>query len=257
MEKIIFRRERKQFIKNKKIIIKRQKQFFIKDLTKDFNTDEGIVSKKELRKKDGSVIKTNIGKEYTIFPASFIDKFRKIKRLAQIITPKDIGLIIAETGIGKQSKVVDAGAGSGALACYLAHIAKEVTTYDIRDDCLGVVQDNKAFFDLKNLKIKKQDVYKKIDEKDVDVVVLDLPEPWNALDNAYTALKPGGFLVTYLPTILQVNDLVKSVEKLDGFIYIETVELIERQWKIEDKAVRPTTKGVWHTGFISFFRKIK
>lgn len=257
-EKVLFRKERSKVIEDtgKEIVISNQRSFFVKDISNDFSTDEGFISKKDLKKKDGSVVKTNIGKEFNIFTASFPDKLRKIGRLAQIITPKDVGLIIAETGINKTSKIVDAGAGSGALACSLANIAKSVTTYDIRDDCLKIVRDNKKFLKLNNLKIKKGDIYRNIEERDVDVITLDVPEPWHALDNVCKALKPGGFLVTYLPTVLQISDLVKSAGMIDELAHIKTVELIERQWKIKGRAVRPTTKGIWHTAFLSFFRRI-
>src|SRR3989338_8720801 len=102
------------------------KRFLVKDTSKDMHTQFGYFNKKDLKAKSGK-IKTNTGKEFTIFNPFFIDLYRKIKRDAQIIPLKDIGLIVSETGVNNKSKVVDAGAGSGALACFLANIAKEVT----------------------------------------------------------------------------------------------------------------------------------
>src|SRR3989338_5458767 len=140
-------------VESRKILISAEgKSFYLKDISKDFHCQFGLISSKDLKKKDGSIIKTNTGKELKIFTATFIDSYKRIKRGAQIITRKDIGLIVAETGINKHSKVVDAGAGSGALSCFLANLCKEVTTYEIREDFIKLVEKNKEFLNLKNLK---------------------------------------------------------------------------------------------------------
>jgi tRNA (adenine57-N1/adenine58-N1)-methyltransferase len=182
--------------------------------------------------------------------------YRKIKRDAQIIPLKDVGLIIAETGINKESKLLDAGSGSGALACFLASIVKEVITYEIREDFIGIVKQNIEFLGLKNIKIKNKNIYEEIEEKNVDVVTLDVPEPWKALDNCAKALKPGGFLVSYSPSIPQIIDFVNAIRKNESFVYIKTVEIIEREWEVEERRVRPKSKSI-HSGFLSFARKVK
>ncbi len=238
------------------LITKEGKEFYIRDTSKDFHCQFGLVKAKDLTKKDGSIIKTNTNKELTIFSPSFIDTYKKIKRAPQIITRKDIGIIIAETGINKNSKVVDAGAGSGALACFLANICKEVTTYEIREDFIKIVEKNKELLGLKNLKIKNKDIYKGIDEKDIDLLTLDLPEPWKAINSAKKALKTGGFLVSYSPTIPQVTDFVNTINKDKDFIHIKTIELIQREWEIEERKVRPITTQTVHTGFLSFVRRV-
>ena len=235
---------------------KEGKTFYVQDLDKDFHSQFGFVSKKDFKRKDGAILKTNTGKELMLFSPSFIDSYKRIKRGAQIITRKDIGLIVAETCINKDSKVVDAGAGSGALACFLANICKEVTTYDIREDFIKIVEKNKEFLNLKNLKIKNKNIYDGIDEKNIDLVTLDLPEPWLAIETAKKALKVGGFLVSYSPTIPQVIDFVNAIKKDKDFVHLKTTELIPREWEIEDRKVRPITTQTVHTGFLSFVRKI-
>ena len=258
MKKLLITKGKKEFVKDLNRIVKidRPRKYLIQDISKDFHCKEGVMLKKDLKKKDGSKIKTNIKKEFTLLTADFIDIYKKIKRSAQIVSLKDIGLIIAETGINKTSKVVDAGAGSGALACFLANICKEVTTYEIRDDFLKIVKENKEKLNLKNLKIKKKDIYKAIHEKNVDLITLDIPEPWKALDSAKKALKVGGFLVSYSPTIPPIVDFVNIVNKNDNFIHLKTIELIKREWEIEGRKVRPITTQNVHTGFLSFVRRI-
>ena len=243
----------------KKVLITRQgRKFYAKDLSQDLHTQFGFLKKDELKKaKEGDLLKSNTNKEFYIFNPFFIDLYRKIKRDAQIIPLKDIGIIIAEIGINKRSKVLDAGSGSGALACFLASIAKEVVTYEIREDFIEVVKQNIEFLKLNNIKIKKINIYEKIEDKDIDAVILDLPEPWNALGNCSKALNPGGFLVSYSPSVPQVADFVNAVRKNENFVYLKTVEVTEREWEVEERKVRPKSTGIGHSGFLSFARKVK
>ena len=243
----------------KKVLITKQgKKFYARDLNQDLHTQYGFIKKEDLTKaKEGDLLKSNTNREFFIFNPSFIDLYRKIKRDAQIIPLKDIGLIIAETGINRESRILDAGSGSGALACFLASIAKEVTTYEIREDFIEIVKSNIEFLGLKNIKIKNKDIYKDIYDKNIDVIILDVPEPWNALENCAKALKAGGFLVSYSPSIPQVTDFVNAARKNESFIYLKSVELVEREWEVEEGRVRPKSKGIGHSGFLSFARKVK
>jgi tRNA (adenine57-N1/adenine58-N1)-methyltransferase len=254
MSKILIKKVKVLKEKNKEIILEKPRKYLVQDISKDFHSKDGIVLKKDLKRKNGSKVKTNIGKEFTLLSADFMDIYKKIKRGAQIISLKDIGAIVAYTGINKTSKVVDAGAGSGALACFLAHICKEVTTYEIRDDFYKIVKENKEKLDLKNLNVKKKDVFKGISERNVDLVTLDLPDPWNALGVVSKALKIGGYLVSYSPTIFQVADFVNKLS--DDYVHLLTLELIKREWEIKGRKVRPITTQNVHTGFLSFVRKI-
>ena len=238
----------------KKVLINKQgRKFFAYDLDKDVHTQYGFIKAGDLKKDKAS---TNTGKELHIFDPSFIDSYRKIKRGAQIVSLKDIGFIISETGIDKNSKVVDAGAGSGALSLFLAHLVKDVTTYEIREDFMKIVKGNIDFLKLKNIKIKDKDIYEGISEKNVDLITLDVPEPWKVLEHASKALKPGGFLISYSPSVPQVEDFVNAAIKMDDFVVLKTVEIIEREWEVEERRVRPKSKGIGHTGFLSVVRRI-
>lgn len=238
------------------MLTKEGRKFFVKDTSGDMHTEFGYIKKSDLAKKDGSKLMSNTNTEFMIFSPFFIDVYQKIKRDAQIIPLKDVGAILAETGINKKSKIVDAGAGSGALACFLANMAKEVVTYDIREDFIEIVKKNAEFLGLKNLRVKNKDIYKEIDEKDADTIVLDVPEPWKALDSCSKALKVGGFLVSYSPTIVQVSDMANAACKRNDFIHAKTLEMIEREWEVEQRKVRPKSRMLGHSGFLSFFRRV-
>lgn len=243
----------------KKVLVTKQgRKFYAKSLDEDLHTQYGFVKKEELKKaKDGDLLKSNTEKEFFVFSPSFIDLYRKIRRDAQIIPLKDIGFIVAETGINRESKILDAGSGSGALACFLASIADEVITYEIREDFIEIVKSNIEFLELKNVKVKKKDIYEEIDDKNMDAVILDVPEPWKAIENCSKALKPGGFLVSYSPSIPQVADFVNTVKKNENFVYLKTCEITEREWEVEERKVRPKSAAIGHSGFLSFARKVK
>jgi len=237
-----------------KILMNKYDKFLVKDLNNDFHTKHGYFKKEDFKK--NRKIKSNTKKEFTVFDPYFIDLYRKIKRDAQIIPLKDIGLIVAETGVNPTSKVVDAGSGSGALCCFLANIVKEVTTYEIRKDFIEIVKKNIDFLGLKNIKIKNKNIYEGISEKNIDLIVLDLPEPWKAINAAKKALKIGGFLVSYSPTIPQTQDFINQINNDKYFVHIKTSEIIEREWEVDGRKVRPKSQAIGHSGFISFVRRI-
>jgi len=258
MPKILIKKEKKEYIKEigREVTVSKPRYYYVEDLTKDYHTSEGIIAKKDLKKKDGSVVKSSMNKNFVIFTSDFTDDFRKIKRIPQIIPMKDIGVIFAETGLGKTSKVVDAGTGSGAIACLFGHMVKEVTSYDIKKEHVDIAKQNVKMLNLKNVKIKNKDIYKDVDEKDVDLVMLDLPEPWNAIRSAEKALRIGGFVVSYSPTIPQVMDFANTIRKNNNFIVTKTIEIIERKWDVYQRKVRPKSAGIGHSGFLTFVRKI-
>ncbi len=235
-----------------KILIGKKKKYFVKDTSADFHTSEGVIDKKDLKKT--GLVKTNRKKEFLLVEPNFVDLWENIKRGPQVVLQKDIGMIITKTGVNKNSKVVDAGGGSGSMCCYLAHLCKDVTTYEIQKDLIPVLKYNKKLFDLDNLKIKNKSIYEGIVEKNLDLITLDLAQPWQVIESAEKALKVGGFLVVYLPNIIQVKLFVDAV-KDSSIKLLEVEELMERKWKVEDKILRPEYEMLGHTGFLCFCRK--
>jgi len=237
----------------KALITDKGKMFFHKK--GDLHTQYGFVKEDILKKsKPGTVVTTNTGKEMTVLEPGFMDMYKKIKRGAQIIPLKDIGKIITETGINKDSVVLDAGSGSGALCCFLANLVKKVYTYEIREDFSDIVKKNIEFLGLKNVVLKKKDIYEGISEKNLDLIILDLPEPWKVIPHA-GSIKIGGYLISYSPTLPQVSDFVEEIKKTDGFTYLKTIEIIEREWEIEKRKIRPRSQPIGHSGFLSFVRR--
>jgi tRNA (adenine57-N1/adenine58-N1)-methyltransferase len=103
-------------------------------------------------------------------------------------------------------------------------------------------------------RVEQRDVYEGIDESGLDRVMLDLPEPWRVVKHAVTALRPGGILVSYLPTIGQVAQLREALDAA-AFLLPETVEVLQRSWHVEGQSVRPDHRMVAHTGFLTAARR--
>lgn len=239
----------------KKIVIEQKtgKKFYIKDLDEDFHTSFGIINKKDLKSKKEE-IESSKGKRLLVLEPNFVDLWDDLQRGPQILNQKDIGLILAKTGVNKNFKVVDAGGGSGSLCLSLANVCKEVVVYEINPEHHDIVAKNIKLFGMKNIELKQDDVYNGIKENELDLITLDLPEPWRVTEYASSSLKVGGFLVVYLPNINQVKMFIDSTRRT-GINVIETIELLERKWKIEDKIMRPEFQMLGHTGFMVFCRR--
>jgi len=238
-----------------KILIDKKsgKKHLVKDVGSDFHTSLGIISKKDLKSMGKEVLSSKGGK-FVLLEAGFADLWGFLKRGPQVVLPKDIGLVIAKTGANKNFKVVDAGGGSGSLCCCLANVCKEVVTYEVQKELIGVLEFNKRLLGLKNLRIKNKDVYRGIREINLDLITLDLARPWEVLGSAERSLKSGGYLVVYLPNIMQVKMFVDALRGTKINL-LEVEELIERKWKVEGQVVRPEYEMLGHTGFLVFCRK--
>lgn len=183
---------------------------------------------------------------------------KKLKRGPQIITPKDASLILAYTGIEPGSKIVDAGAGSGFLAIFLATYIRpgKVYTYENDERFIGLVKENIDVSGLsKFIRLRKADVTKGIKEKNVDLITLDLKDAKKVIKHARKALKAGGWVVVYSPTIEHLVGATKEIKR-GKFSEIKTVENIVREWKV-DRTTRPKTMGLMHTGFLTFAKRTK
>jgi tRNA (adenine57-N1/adenine58-N1)-methyltransferase len=222
------------------------------------NTEYGIFDLSELLKKNaGDKIKTHSGEEFAIIKPTVIDILKKrARRLPQIVMSKDASLILAYTGIRPDSLVVDSGTGSGFLSIFLAYYCNKgkVVTYEKRHDFVRVARENIKLTGLNNIILKEKDIFKGIDERNVDLITLDMEYAEKVVKNAYVALKPGGWLVVYSPYVEQLIAVRKEIEKLN-FTQIKTVENITREWRV-GKHTLPEVSGVMHTGWLTFARKI-
>jgi len=241
------------------LLLSERSSYLTEVSNKKLHTKDGIFDLNKIKKKRvGSKIKTHLGKEFSIVKPNIVEILKKkVKRLPQIIMPKDIALILSFTGIEPGSLIVDAGTGSGFLAIFIASYIKpgKVVTYENNERFIKTAKDNiKASGLSKFIRLKQKDIIKGISEKKVDLITLDMKNAEMVVKHAYKALKPGGYLVVYSPYIGQAFAVTKEMKR-KGFCYIKTVENIVREWQAE-KHIRPKTIGLMHTGFLTFARKV-
>ena len=204
---------------------------------------------------------TAMGTEYRYFRPTYIQYVMNQKRHAQIIYPKDTGPILLWADIFPGASVVEAGIGWGALSVKLLEaIGPEgkLVTYEIREDFAEAGANTVTRFlgECPNHTVKLGDIYQGIDERDVDRIVLDLPEPWHVVPHASEALVPGGIILVYLPSTIQVKQFVDAVQAQGGYTECETFEVIIRPWHVKGMSVRPVQWMFSHSAFLVCCRKL-
>ncbi|QQG40241.1 MAG: methyltransferase domain-containing protein [Candidatus Aenigmatarchaeota archaeon] len=187
------------------------------------------------------------------------DMYPRLKRGPQTLLQKDIGLILAYTGVSDGWRVIEGGTGSGALTIYLANAVRpsgKVYSYDWRPEHQSVAKHNINPTSLKSFVVfKEADIYETdFTEKDVDMVTLDVAEPWHVYKAAKNSLRSGGFLVTFIPTYEQLKKCTRSLAR-SKFRDIKVVDCLLREYKAEENSTRPESTGIMHTGFLIFARK--
>ena len=184
------------------------------------------------------------------------DYVRQMPRGPQIIYQKDLGNIVSFADIFPGATVIEGGLGSGALtAALLRAVGPEgrVITYEIDESVLpkAMRNINRVIPDVSNLEVKIGSIYEGIEERNVDRVALDVPEPWQAVGHVADALVMGGVMLSFLPTILQVHRLVGALEQDGRFQIIESMETLLRTWHVTERSVRPDHRMVAHSGFLT------
>ncbi|NIP39098.1 MAG: tRNA (adenine-N1)-methyltransferase [Candidatus Dadabacteria bacterium] len=207
----------------------------------------------------GDKIVSGLGNEFYLLEPTTWDKMMKIKRLTQIIYPKDASIIIQKTGLGEGMRVVETGTGSGSMTIALANAVKpggKVYTYEKRDQFRENAMKNLQTAGLSEyVEFNAGDAREGFLQTDVDVALIDLPSPWDGVPAAAKALKGGGRIASLSPTFNQVEENYKHLEE-HGFIYLETVEVLVRNILVREGKTRPTQRMISHTGYLTFGRKI-
>ncbi len=197
------------------------------------------------------------GKAFALKPTIY-DFLMKIKRVTQIIYPKDIGYILLRLDIGPGKQVLECGTGSGSLLLAFAFaVGKEgrVVTYEKENRFQRVAQENLKRFGLFERVVFKNEAPGSFEEKEeMDAVFLDLKTPWDLLPAAWEALKPGHPLGILLPTANQVSETLKHLEKLP-FAGTQVLEIMLRFYKTNPERFRPEDRMIGHTAYLLFTKK--
>jgi tRNA (adenine57-N1/adenine58-N1)-methyltransferase catalytic subunit len=224
----------------------------------EFHTHSGPVPHDNiLGCEEGCTVRSTRGVRYTAVRPTLAEVVLKMPRGAQVIYPKDLGPILVLADVFPGARIFESGLGSGALSMALLRAGAVITGYELRPEFASRAQANVAAFlgrsALERYNVELRDAYEGIDASGLDRVVLDLPEPWRMVKPAESALRPGGILVSYLPTIGQVASLREALDR-SGFGLAETVEVLQRSWHVDGQSVRPDHRMVAHTGFLTSAR---
>jgi tRNA (adenine57-N1/adenine58-N1)-methyltransferase len=133
-----------------------------------------------------------------------------------------------------------------------------VYSYEVREDFARRAAQNieRYLGPQDRLVVRDQDVYEGIIDGPLDRLVLDVPEPWRVVPHVVAALRPGGILLSYLPTVPQTVQLVETLRRSGAFALLETTETLLRPWNINGLSVRPAHRMVAHTAFITTARRV-
>jgi tRNA (adenine57-N1/adenine58-N1)-methyltransferase len=210
----------------------------------------------------GLTIRTSLGTPYLALRPTLAEYVLEMPRGAQVIYPKDLATICFFADVGPGQTVCEAGLGSGALALALLRQVGptgRVVSYETREEFARRAQRNLEAFLGPGIPhtVRLQDVYLGFEERGVDRIVLDLPEPWRLVEAAAAALRAGGILCAYVPTLPQAQRVHEALAAHSAFALTDTFETLLRPWHIAGPSVRPAHRMVAHTGFLTLARRVQ
>jgi tRNA (adenine57-N1/adenine58-N1)-methyltransferase len=230
----------------------------------EFHTHRGALAHDEvIGLPEGSVVKSANGDAFLVLRPLLVDYVMSMPRGAQVIYPKDAAQIVHEGDIFPGARVLEAGAGSGALTCSLLRAVGpdgEVISYEVRADHAEHAQRNVATFfgqDPDNWRLIISDVVDaELADASVDRTVLDMLAPWDVLDAVARMLVPGGVLIIYVATVTQLSKTVEALRSALCWTEPRSWETLQRGWNVVGLAVRPEHTMRGHTAFLISARRL-
>jgi tRNA (adenine57-N1/adenine58-N1)-methyltransferase catalytic subunit len=211
---------------------------------------------------EGTVYRSTGGTEYLAFRPLLADYALRMPRGAAVVYPKDAAQIVAMADIFPGARVVEAGAGSGALTCWLLRAVGErglVSSYERRPDFAETARSNvEGYFGGPHpaWRLTVGALEDHLADADLDRVVLDMLAPWECLDPVAKALLPGGLLCAYVATTTQLSRAVEAMREHGAFAEPYAFETLLRSWHVDGLAVRPDHRMIGHTGFLVTARRL-
>ena len=230
----------------------------------EFHTHRGAVTHDSvIGQPEGSVVKSTNGDAFLVLRPLLIDYVMSMPRGAQVIYPKDAAQIIHEGDVFPGARVLEAGAGSGALTCSLVRAVGptgQVISYEVRDDHAEHARRNVATFfgrEPANWTLTIADLVGcDLPEASVDRAVLDMLSPWEVLESVARVLVPGGVLIVYVATVTQLSKVVEAMREQQCWTEPRSWETMQRGWNVVGLAVRPQHNMRGHTAFLVSARRL-
>ncbi len=242
----------------------RHHQFILRD-DAVFHSHKGALKHDDLiGASEGSVVTSSGGTAYVALRPLLADYTLAMKRGATVVYPKDAGQILAFADIFPGARVLEAGAGSGALACWMLRATGPsglLASYERRADFAAIASANVAGFFGGSVPEWWRLTTGSLEVPDgeagtFDRVVLDMLAPWDCVGIAGDALIGGGLVCAYVATTTQLSRVVEELRTHGGFDEPESWETLRRGWHVEGLAVRPQHQMIGHTGFLVTARRL-
>ena len=225
-------------------------------------THLGYVTHDEIiGRRESFFLATNKGHRLFIIRPPFADAVRELPRQSQVIYPKDLAALLMHADVYPGARVIEVGLGSGATSAALLRAVGPdgtVVSHEVREEVVEAALRNVAHLapGAANHRIVLGDAYANgLGSDEADRVVADVPEPGRLLEAAAGVLRTGGVFTAYLPTVLQVHELMMRLTRDDRWHMAEAFELLERPWHFSETSARPDHRMVGHTGFITTARR--
>ena len=215
-------------------------------------------------REEGFTVTSSAGGVYLVFRPLLSEFVVSMPRGAAVVYPKDAAQIVAMADIFPGARVVEAGAGSGALTCSLLRAVGPqglVTSWERRPEFADVARANVSRFfggahPAWQLRVGDLTAELPGSGQQADRLILDMLAPWECVDAAGEALVPGGILCAYVATTTQMSRYVETVRAHGGFTEPQAWESMVRDWHVEGLAVRPGHAMVGHTAFLITSRRL-
>lgn len=236
------------------------KTFLVKaEKGRKFHTHKGIIDLADtIGRNIGEMIYSSLDHQFYLLEPTVEDRMMKVRRLTQIIYPKDAAMIIMNAGIRTGMRVIECGIGSGAFTIVLSEVVSPhgiVYAYEKKEEFMENALRNIEFAGFREyVHPKIADFRDGFDEREIDAVLLDIPFPWEGIPQSAVSLKGGGRLASVSPTMNQVEKTVETM-KTCGFVMINTKEILMRNLIINTGRSRPADRMIGHTAYITTGRK--
>ncbi|WP_121743044.1 methyltransferase domain-containing protein [Natronorubrum halophilum] len=221
-------------------------------------TDLGVLEVPE-DVQPGETIETHLGDEFQVRRLRGPDLFHHFERTGAPMVPRDIGLVIGETGIARGDRVLDTGTGTGVLAASMARAGASVVSYERDPEFADVARENMKLGGVADaVDVRTGDLTEHVgdlEDSSFDVLTLDTGDAPSLVAHAPALLVEGGFVAVYSPFVESTREVVETARDV-GLSNVRTRETIQREMQFDDRGSRPSTAPVGHTGYLTIARNV-